>query len=406
MTNTNDEKFRQLREGYLRQSLSAEELSAFLALVNQPEYQRLLTEGLDNDLYQERFKGLTSPLQVTTAFQNVADKIRDTGMQQNETGMQGSTIVKMARRQWNRVAAAAILILLMGATGVYLMTRTRELGKGPTGGHYAVQTDMAPGGNKAVLILGDGSKIVLDNASNGSIADQAGTKVVKTDQGQLAYRAGNSEEVVYNTVATPKSGQYRIQLPDGSEVWLNSVSSIRFPTAFTGSERVVEIEGEAYFEVKHQTKMPFKVKVKNMMVEVLGTHFNINAYTNEAIVRTTLLEGSVRVSKGATSSLLAPGQQAQVDQHGSGVHVVNDVDTDQAIAWKNGFFNFDEADIGTIMRQIARWYDVDVDYSRVRTKELFWGGMERNLPLPEVLKILEKNNIHFQIDGQKITAFD
>lgn len=389
MTN---EKFSQLLNGYIRQSLSAEELSEFLAVANLPEYQGLLAEALDADLKAARFGGLTDNGQREAAFGEWMENI-------------GRRKTAQIRRLWARMAVAACLILLLGSGAWYLLDRRSATTAKETLAQHPT-TPIKAGKDQAVLTLGDGSQIVLDSTGNGRIASQGGTRVVKTSQGRLAYQADASEAVVYNTVATPRAGQFQIRLPDGTDVWLNAVSSIKFPTAFKGNDRTVEITGEVYFEVRSDPRMPFRVKVNDMTVDVLGTHFNINSYSNESTVRTTLLEGAVRISKATASTLLHPGQQAQTRQESTAIEVLSDVDTEQTIAWKNGFFNFDNADIGTIMRQLARWYDVDVDYSGVKTNERFFGGMERNLPLASVIKFLEKNKIHFQIDGRKITAFD
>jgi transmembrane sensor len=181
------------------------------------------------------------------------------------------------------------------------------------------------------------------------------------NNGQVAYKVigGKQSDVLFNTLTTPRGGQFRLALPDGSEVWLNAASSIKYPTAFTGKDRKVEITGEAYFEIAHDASKPFKVRVNGMEVNVLGTHFNINAYHDEAFVNTTLLQGKVSLTKAGAVALLRPGQQARVDNTRS-ISVLNNVDVDQVVAWKNGYFSFEKADLQTVMRQIARWYDVDI----------------------------------------------
>ena len=265
--------------------------------------------------------------------------------------------------------------------------------------------DVAPGGNRAVLTLANGSQIILDSAANGNLAQQGNTKIVKLDSGQLAYNSLNerSDDVLYNTISTPRGGQYQIVLADGSKVWLNAASSLKFPTAFTGKERKVELTGEGYFEVAKNARMPFRVAVTGMTVEVLGTHFNINAYIDESTIKTTLLEGSVKVAKSDRQLVIKPGQQAELTPNAEFI-IHNSIDVDEVMAWKNGLFNFNKADIKEIMRQAARWYDVDVVYEGNISGEKYIGKVARNTNLSEMMKILELNGVKYRIDGRKITV--
>jgi ferric-dicitrate binding protein FerR (iron transport regulator) len=228
--------------------------------------------------------------------------------------------------------------------------------------------------------------------------------VVKQSNGQLAYNTQNEKptEVLYNTLTTPRGGQYQLVLPDGSKVWLNAASAISYPTAFTGSERKVEIKGEAYFEIAKNTAMPFIVKVNDAQVQVLGTHFNINAYSDEDAIKTTLLEGAVKVTKDAASTLLKPGQQAILGRSSNEIRVQENTDLDAVLAWKNGYFSFNQTDLATIMRQIARWYDVDIVYSDKVPERRFGGEIPRNTNAAEVLKMLEESKVHFRIEGRKV----
>ena len=222
--------------------------------------------------------------------------------------------------------------------------------------------DIAPGGDKAILTLADGTKVVLDTAGNGAITRQGNVTVIKLN-GQLAYQPStltSTSTLTYNTISTPRGGQYQLVLADGSKVWLNAASSLRFPTAFAGKERRVEVTGEAYFEVAHDAAMPFIVQRGEAEVKVLGTHFNINGYEDEPSLKITLLEGKVRVSSRDQTAVLKPGQQAQLQTTNSKLQTTNQVDIDEVVAWKNGLFQFEQADIKTIMRQVARWYNVDV----------------------------------------------
>jgi ferric-dicitrate binding protein FerR (iron transport regulator) len=278
--------------------------------------------------------------------------------------------------------------------------------------------DIQPGGDKAVLTLADGSTIALDSAHTGQLAQQGNARVLKLAGGRLKYNApdenangnGNGQHaaVAYSVLSTPKGGQYRLTLPDGSQVWLNAASSIRYPTAFTGADREVEITGEAYLEIAKDPSMPFRVKTVNhlgdadpMTIEVLGTHFNVNAYSDEDAIRTTLLEGSVKIRKELQSGLLKPGQQAQLQPTGE-IRWIPDADVEQAIAWKNGVFEFDGIELAAIMRQISRWYDVPVEYEGTIPTEAFTGRVSRNTTLSGVLKILKLSGIELTVSNNKI----
>jgi transmembrane sensor len=323
-----------------------------------------------------------------------------------------------ARAWW---AAAAILVLTTGAA-YYLYSKKQAV---VAKNERTLKNDVEPGSNKAVLTLANGTTIVLDDASNGVVAQEGNAKVLKPEDGQLLYeKDGDTEkgELSYNTLATPRSGQYQLVLPDGTKVWLNSESSIHYPIAFAENERRVEITGEAYFEVaklklSSGQKVPFIVEKGDMQVEVLGTHFNVNAYNDESAIKTTLLEGKVRVVKktGAAqlSAVLAPGEQAVIaDAKGKANRTDNDrikinkTDVDNVVAWKNGLFHFESADIKTVMRQLARWYDVEVVYERTTMKnDPLFIEISRNTRLSDVLKVLEESgSAKFTIEGKKIVV--
>jgi ferric-dicitrate binding protein FerR (iron transport regulator) len=266
-----------------------------------------------------------------------------------------------------------------------------------------------------VLTLANGDKVILDSVQNGSLGVQANMKIVKITSGVLAYKRAASDELretsglLYNTVATPRGGQYQVILADGSKVWLNASSSLRFPTSFSGKQRNVELTGEAYFEVAKDAARPFKVTVLPgaggggaREVEVLGTSFNVMAYGDEKMIQTTLVDGAVKVRNGRDENILAPGQQAQSVLGAPGQRVIADADVAAAVAWKNGYFNFNKEDLRTVMRQLARWYDVDVSYTGNNNERVFWGGMQRDLSLSAVLRILEKSGVQFSIDGKKV----
>jgi ferric-dicitrate binding protein FerR (iron transport regulator) len=305
-----------------------------------------------------------------------------------------------------RAVAAAVVLGLMVSAGYFLLNRNKK--ENATAGTTATVKDILPGGNKAVLTLDDGKKIVLDSAQNGVVVKQGAAEVNKVQNGQLLYRQANEEQgTVLNTLSTPRGGQYKVQLCDGTWVWLNAESSLRFPVTFSGNTRTVEITGEAYFEVAHNAAKPFKVLANGTEVEVLGTHFNIHAYKDEPEIKTTLVQGSVKVRSGLSSgeshtAVLKPGEQAQMNDHS--LTVANDIDMDQVLAWKNGQFKFSDATIESIMQQVTRWYDVDVKYDAKISKH-FVANIPRNVPLSELLKLLElTDQVHFKIQGRQITV--
>jgi transmembrane sensor len=315
--------------------------------------------------------------------------------------------VHFLKTAWFRYAAAAIVLLVSGAAIWWEISRFA--GNDGTRSESVVQTaDIAPGGDKAVLTLADGTKIILDNAANGNVAQQGNTKIIKLDNGQLAYqtplsgRRGVGGEALYNTIATPKGGQYQIVLPDGSKVWLNAASSIKFPAAFTGSTRQVEIAGEVYMEIAKNAKQPFIVKTNGTEVQVLGTSFNINAYSDEEAIKTTLIEGSVKVVKENSEAILKPGEQAVISNSAASKIQKILVETDEVLAWKNGDFDFGHSDIRSIMRQLSRWYDIDVVYEGQMPERSFSGSMQRNMNLSAALRVLERSNIHFRMEGKKL----
>jgi transmembrane sensor len=235
---------------------------------------------------------------------------------------------------------------------------------------------------------------------------QGQTQVSKKNDGLLAYQSNSTapvSQVLYNTISTPRGGQFEVALPDGTKVWLNAASSLRFPTAFTGKERDVELTGEAYFEVAKNKDLPFHVTSAGQVIEVLGTHFNINAYTDEKSIKTTLFEGSVRVAKNLKSAMLKPGEQSIVSNDDANtIRIADDVDADEVLAWKNGKFYFNDADVETVMRQVSRWYDVDIEYKGKSSADRFTGNFTRDLNLSKTLKLLEFTGINFKIEGRKI----
>jgi transmembrane sensor len=307
--------------------------------------------------------------------------------------------VRFLAKSWLRSAAAILLVVGVGTVFYLTHKKQQEVTRlTPT-----PAADVLPGGNKATLTLASGQKIMLDSAHQGNLTVQGSAQVSKVDNGRLTYEAvGNAAAttIVYNTLSTPRGGQYELTLPDGTHVWLNAASSITYPTVFTGSRREVTMTGEAYFEVTCKTTQPFQVKVGNETIVDLGTHFNINAYAEEPTLRTTLLEGKVAVQLGRERRVLSPGQQAEAT--GASIVLRSGVDLDEAVAWKNGLFQFKRADIQTVMRQIARWYDVEVRFEGPISADRFWGKLPRDANASQVLRVLQKEQVHFRIEGKTI----
>jgi len=313
---------------------------------------------------------------------------------------------------FQKMRVAAILLLLLGGVTAYWMLASRNERVVPVS--VAKSSSLiVPGGNKAVLTLGDGSTISLDSARDGTLAQQGHSKVVKVGTGVLAYDARSKKEgsVLFNTVATPYGGQYQVVLPDGSKVWLNAASSLRFPTAFAGMERRVELTGEGYFEISKDVSKPFVVHVYDGSdgvgtdVQVLGTSFNIMAYGNEDRSSTTLVSGKVRVKQpGGGEGFVEPepGRQALFDRRTRRLSI-EDANVDQAIAWKNGLFRFHETGIHELMRQVERWYNVQVVYKTDGNDQDFSGIVSRSKNIEELLHTLElTQSVHFQIEGRKV----
>lgn len=313
---------------------------------------------------------------------------------------------KSARNRKWLLAASGVAAMLLISAGIYFLNNKKEAPQAVAGLQSKFGSDVAPGGDKAMLTLADGSAIVLDSANNGLVAKQGNSNVEKPANGQLVYNAESATAntaIQYNVLTTPRGGQYRLVLPDGTKVWLNAASYIKFPTTFTGDKRNIELKGEAYFEVAQNAKQPFEVSVSGMQVQVLGTSFNVNAYDDESNIKTSLIDGKVKVLNQNSASILDPGHEAVMNKNTNDIKVAA-ADVEDAIAWKNNVFSFQNADIPTIMRQIARWYDVEISYEGKVSTEKFVGEVSRNSNVSEVLKILELNKVHFRIEGKKITV--
>ena len=300
-------------------------------------------------------------------------------------------------------AAAAVFILAIGTLVLFTQTNKSSLQHGTGKKQLA---DLPPGKSGAVLTLTDGTQISLDSLGNGVVANDGGAETV-LHNGKLIYnsKTAGGDPVGTNVMTTPKGRQFTLELPDGTLVWLNAASTISYPTAFTGNTREVTVKGEAYFQVARNSRMPFLVKVNNKAtVEVLGTDFNVDAYDNNEAVSATLLNGSIRVTASSvirhpSSVILTPGQQAQLSDE---LHVLQQADTSKVMAWKNGLFNFEGASLREVMKQLERWYDIEVVYERGVPDVTFGGEMTKNIPLSGLLLMLEKSDIHFRLEKRKL----
>ncbi len=326
-------------------------------------------------------------------------------LEQKETAAQPAVHrIHLLRRSWFRYAAAAVLIITAGILAVVVSSKRQQPASVTT---IAKVSDVLPGRERAVLTLGNGKTIELDSVQGNIVKE--GELTVNNQNGKLDYQ-GKDKEVQYHTLSTPKGGLYKLQLPDGTDVWLNAASSITYPTAFTGSSRKVTVTGEVYFEVAKDKTKPFLVNVDNKSaVEVLGTSFNINSYGDEGNIKTTLLEGSVRVENGQWSmangktAILKPGEQAEIADN-SPLTIHHSPDLEQVVAWKNGLFNFNQAGLQLVMAQLSRWYDIDVKYEGNIPARTFRGKITRDLKLSQVINILEEVGVHFKIEGRTLVV--
>jgi transmembrane sensor len=400
---------------YLNQELSAEENRELMQLLQQQSNDGAVKEWLDDLWSNLTIENRLSESKANALFNAILAADRDVPMQ---------TAQRPVRRLFTatRVAAAAVLLLCI-STGVWYFFLKKQAPSTVQSNEPAhIINDIPPGINNAVLVLADGKRINLDSSVNGDLAQQ-GTTTIRNSNGQLLYVVDRSSKAggtvnrelgtSFNTLTTARGNQYQLLLPDGSKVWLNAESSVRFPVAFHGAARRVEITGEVFFDVVHNAKMPFSVLANGVEVQDLGTQFNVNAYENEEGVKTTVVEGKVKVKVQApssrlqapsqnTSAIVIPGQRAQVNEKGA-IKLVKDADVDAAVAWKNGQFMFAGNSIQSVMRQLERWYDIEVSYAPNVSKEEYIGTITRFSNISAVLNMLERTGtVRFELKGKKV----
>jgi len=374
----------------LNQSISADERAELQQLMSNEGAEAQLEELVQRALEE-------TPVEYKMEEQSAGEVLNAIFFADRQPSIPApDNIVPVSRRRWWRTAAAAAILAGMLTSGYMIWSGLH------TSRQQVVKVeDVLPGSTKARLTLSDGSVVNLDNKGRQTI--NQGNASIRQSGGELDYEPQNSKgPLAYNTLMTPRGGQFKIKLPDGTNVWINAASSLKYPTAFTGGERVVEVRGEAYFEVAADHNKPFKVVINDhYAILVLGTSFNIKAYADEAPFNTTLLEGSVRATlTGANekSIVIKPGQQVQLRENDRSLQLVKDVNIDQEMAWRYGNFNFEGQTLEEVMKQISRWYDIDVVFESGVPPISFGGGMSRDVNLKVVLDFLRDSRIHFRLE--------
>lgn len=381
-----------------------------LEKIATPEEKTELLELIQNDAYNDQLNMLVGKaLEAEHTGNSLSDdtaasilaSITHTDQSERNTH-QNVPVIKRRRNLFVKkiaYAAAAVVIGIM-VGGIYWWNIPTHRGESRPMAVDPKINDAVPGNYRAILTLANGSQIVLDSA--GKQVFNQGNVVISQQKGRLQYKATQSSAtLMYNTLTTPRGAQYHIALPDGTQVWLNAASSLKYPVVFSGTGRRVELTGEGYFEVAKNPIKPFYVKVGDMEVKVLGTHFNVMAYPDEAAIRTTLLEGSVTVAdRGASVVHLSPGQQAQLTN--KNLSVSNNADLEEVIAWKNGSFLFNGTDLPVLLRQFARWYNIDVIYQGQKKNYAFTGKIPRSAHLSSVLKLFQVNDIPYTFQNNQL----
>ncbi len=389
-----EERLAELFKLYINNSASLSEERELMHLLAAPELVEK-KESLIEKLYDTMEPSYKlSDTQAATIFSAVIPK-------------SAAKIISLKEKTftWRRWAVAASVVLLAGLTGYFLLFNKTEKPTDITKTTTVPVEIKAPKTNRAMITLANGKQIFLDSIANGQITQQGNIKLVKLANGQIAYETATGEvikEMQYNTLYNPRGSKViDMKLSDGSHVWLNAGSSVIYPVAFIGNERKVTVDGEAYFEIAHDAAKPFKVSKGDMMVEVLGTHFNVNAYNDEPDLKVTLIEGAVNVTNGTAKTQLKPGQQTVLNNKVQ-LSPATAVNTDEIIAWKDGLFHFESADLKSILREFARWYNIEIVYEGPVKNRKFFAIVKRSSTLKSVLEMLQDNNIEYHIEGKKL----
>ncbi|MEV4883626.1 FecR domain-containing protein [Chitinophaga ginsengisegetis] len=392
-TERNNEYYRLLLQRWQQRTCSPQEALELMDYLRDDASGRMLLEEMQAAFRQVK------PDSGSNSHEP-GDRVRKELLQH----IQGAPVISMPPTRRNigpfKLAAAAAVIIGLAIPVVYYFRQPAT--PVATVVKKVAPAAAAPGQHKAVLTLANGEKIVLDSAGIQQLAQQ-GNSAIHNQGGQLVYvkTKGASSAPIYNTLTTAAGETYPLVLADGSRIWLNAASSIRFPATFAGDERRIELTGEAYFEIAHDAHRPFRIQVNQMTVDVLGTNFNINSYADEATINTTLLQGAVKVNSKKGSIQLAPGEQSQVSPNGN-VKRVTGVNTAEIIAWKEGYFQFESTDLTTVLRQFSHWYDVEIVYEGHIKPRKFFGMISRSSSLVNVLKMLNANDVNYRLEGKKL----
>ncbi len=392
----NLQSWQYLIKNYLNNSITKEELNSFLEMIEEEKDSAQLKAILQNHWNEAKENMPSTKIDWNKKLEHLFIEAKESEPYNLRTKKSGKN------KHWRWLAAASVVAILVLSKYIFFSAKPNlAVAKTTTA---PVKKDVAPpASTNAILTLANGKTIALDSIANGAIANEGAMRVEKLSNGEIVYKGKANGELEYNLLTVPRGSKIAtITLSDSTKVWLNSSSSLRYPVAFNGNERDVEIEGEAYFEVSHNAAMPFHVKRGETSVTVLGTHFNVNAYDDETSIKVTLLQGVVKVEKGSLSGLLKPGQQAQIEGK---IKINNEVDVDEVMAWKNGEFQFGEAeDIHAVMRQIARWYDVNIEYKEDVAGHI-GGTISRNENVSQVLSMLQMTGaVKFVIEDNKIVV--
>lgn len=399
-------RLRFLLDKYLSEDIQSPEREELFNFLKSPDHQEQLEKTIDDQLLQRSFEvdvDEDTKAELLRHFEPVLHPNKLPAVQR---------VFPMKKWSW----AAAVVLVAASAIGIAVWPDRK--GANPDSGRpsVAATANIQPGSNKAVLTLSDGTTVLLDSMANGAIAQQGNVSVMKLPNGEIRYDASGSphQEILENTMTTPQGGHYQLVLPDGTKVWLNAASSITYPVAFVGTQRQVKVTGEVYLEVAKNEKMPFSVDVDGKtQVRVLGTSFNINAYPDDGRIRTTLIEGRVKLSRPAdspaTGVTLQPGQQAVLKAAAATEHdpaaafTVNRVDVEQVLAWKNGIFSLTGRSFGSIMNEVERWYDIQVQYGNDMADFTITGEMDRGVQLDDLLRFLRQYDLNVQLNGRILT---